>query len=668
MKINSLTLCNFRCFGPEPEKIDLDSGITTFVGSNGSGKTAAVLGLARLFGITRANRTVVPEDFNVSPDSDEASKKLWIEVTLVFPELTENGQSDAIPSVFHHMMVDAPGCPPYCRIRLEAEWYDDHTIDGAIEQKIFWILSPDDPREDNIVPLGHDRGLIQLHYLPATRGATSELQSATRQMLSRLFIAADWSAEVKETIEATSSKVQEDFLGEDAVTLLNTALRKHWSALYEGGTGSEPSLQAMTQRFEEMVRKMEVIFESEAYGYSLGLDGLSDGQKALFYFAVSTAVFDVEGQVRSASFNGEAMAGFIPEKLGSPALTIFGVEEPENHLAPFYLSRIVRLLKNFTNIEGCQAVFTSHSTAILGRVEPRAVRHFRLDSELRTSRVRSLRFPEDDEHASKYLREAVLAYPELYFARFVILAEGDSEQVVLPRLASSMGLEIDPSFIAIVPLGGRHVNHLWMLLSNLEIPFVTLLDLDLGRIGAGWGRIKYACAQLMENGCKRKSLLTVTGEGGKNRVLTQKEFEDMHTWDISKVETLKSWMTCLEEKGVYFSYPLDLDLSMLEKFPNQYKKALEGAPRSTAEAAAVAVLGEAEESVAIYKSDFSECYQLLPWYRYLFLTHSKPATHLRALARLDDKVLESKAPDILKRLLRHVDTEVKRNARCQRGE
>jgi hypothetical protein len=96
--------------------------------------------------------------------------------------------------------------------------------------------------------------------------------------------------------------------------------------------------------------------------------------------------------------------------------------------------------------------------------------------------------------------EAVRAYPELYFARFVILGEGASEQVVLPRLAEALDLPIDRSFVAIVPLGGRHVNHLWRLLNDLAIPHATLLDLDMGRFGGGWGRIKTTCAQLLANG------------------------------------------------------------------------------------------------------------------------------------------------------------------------
>ena len=63
-----------------------------------------------------------------------------------------------------------------------------------------------------------------------------------------------------------------------------------------------------------------------------------------------------------------------------------------------------------------------------------------------------------------------------------------------------MGFDIDHSFVAVVPLGGRHVNHLWRLLNDLEIPYATLLNLDWGREGGGWGRIKNACSQLLAIG------------------------------------------------------------------------------------------------------------------------------------------------------------------------
>jgi putative ATP-dependent endonuclease of OLD family len=52
MFIERLALTTFRCFGPVPTVIDLTSGLTTFVGVNGAGKTAVMQALQRLFGIT----------------------------------------------------------------------------------------------------------------------------------------------------------------------------------------------------------------------------------------------------------------------------------------------------------------------------------------------------------------------------------------------------------------------------------------------------------------------------------------------------------------------------------------------------------------------------------------------------------------------------------------
>jgi hypothetical protein len=71
----------------------------------------------------------------------------------------------------------------------------------------------------------------------------------------------------------------------------------------------------------------------------------------------------------------------------------------------------------------------------------------------------SIKLPEGEVDALKFVREAVRTYPELYFARFTVLGEGASEEVVLPQLADALGFAIDRSFVAVVPLGGRHVNH-----------------------------------------------------------------------------------------------------------------------------------------------------------------------------------------------------------------
>ncbi|MCD8551010.1 MAG: ATP-dependent endonuclease, partial [Shewanella xiamenensis] len=83
------------------------------------------------------------------------------------------------------------------------------------------------------------------------------------------------------------------------------------------------------------------------------------------------------------------------------------------------------------------------------------------------------------------------------FSKLVILGEGDSEQIVLPKLLEHFAKDIDGHSISVVPLGGRHVNHFWRLLNSLKIPFVTLLDFDIDRNGGGFGRMKYVVEQLI---------------------------------------------------------------------------------------------------------------------------------------------------------------------------
>lgn len=130
----------------------------------------------------------------------------------------------------------------------------------------------------------------------------------------------------------------------------------------------------------------------------------------------------------------------------------------------------------------------------------------------------------------------------------VLLVEGVAERIVRPPLADALNLLIDPALVAIVPLGGRHVQHFWRLLRHLGIPHATLLDLDLGRDGGGFGRIKTAIEKLIEFGVSKTTLLKL-----ETGVLSDERFAAMHTPEDCKI--LQDWINCLKPHGVYFSAP-----------------------------------------------------------------------------------------------------------------
>jgi len=448
VRITSITIAGFRSFGPDAQRIDLAGDLTALVGPNASGKTALLQALQKIFGITRAQRTVYRSDFHlpvgVAPD-DRTTRELFIDVVISLLELAEgSATAETVAPTFRHMQIAGPKEIPVCRVRLEGRWEDDGTVDGEVTQEFYWVdhLEESVEKDDKHVVSATDRGLIQFYYTPAARDAESQIRASTGALAARLLRAIDWSKGTRDTVGTATKKLSEAFSSEPAISAISDALGARWEELHDKVTDTDPSLRLVSRRFEDVVAHIEVMFQQGPAGIERGLDVLSDGQQSLFYFALTAAVFDLERDAVAAKIKG-----FRADELRIPALSIFGIEEPENHLSPYYLARIVAQVRSIVEGNSAQALITSHSPSVLSRVEPTEVRYCRCESGTRESTVVPVELPADASDAAKFVRGAMLAYPELYFARFVVLVEGDSERVVLPRLAQSEGLLLDPSFV-----------------------------------------------------------------------------------------------------------------------------------------------------------------------------------------------------------------------------
>jgi putative ATP-dependent endonuclease of OLD family len=227
----------------------------------------------------------------------------------------------------------------------------------------------------------------------------------------------------------------------------------------------------------------------------------------------------------------------------------------------------------------------------------------------------------------------------------VILGEGDSEEVVLPRLLDAKGMLADDASVSIVPLGGRHVNHFWRLLNDLGVPHVTLLDLDVARHNGGWGRIKYAATQLQNLGVDPS--------------LTNAAIAAIPAWNSSDSRVLANgadWIAYLEGKGVFYSSPLDLDFMMMRAFGPAYSIDPIFELEDPDEATVKAVLGKAHD---IYADQYTvDQQQLFDAYHTRFKLGSKPSNHVNALAALDDATLVAQMPAVLERLIAAVETKL----------
>lgn len=653
MKIAQLTISNFRCFGPDPVTLRLGDQ-TALIGANGAGKTAVLQALVRLFGDRPAERRLTRADFHVPPgvNADEVEElQLWIEARLEFPGIGDSHPA-GVPECFRHMVVTAPGAAPFCRVRLDGLWQRTASMQGEIEEKLNWIMAGDaQPGEGSTQAMSnYDRGRIQVLYVPATRDPSGQLRQAAGALLQPLLRAVRWTEATRTTASNAASQARDAVRGEIGMQRIEGAIAAEWQKLQDFASLRQVQLQPLSPDFDALLRQMEAVFHPGEGAQPQGIERLSDGLRSLFYFSMLGARFDLE---RSSADNGGVANAFDFQAAELPVLTLFAIEEPENHLSPHYLGRILALLGRLVTNPGAQVVLTSQSPSILGRTDPECVRHIRLDHGTGRAQIRPLTLPRTDEvEAFKYVKEAVRAYPELYFATAVVLGEGDSEEVVLPRAAKAMNRQLDLRFVSVVPLGGRHVNHFWRLLRDLGIPHVTLLDLDRERFGGGWGRIHYALTQL-RSFVPELTLETIN--------LTQQQFDSMPGWQIDNAASLNSWMEFLETHGVFFSAPLDLDFMMLRAFPDGYQAATPGhGPRIPKDQTGlVARIDQATRAVLKPEGGDGSTYsdderRAFIWYHHLFLGRGKPTTHVVALNGLSEQQLRDGLPAVLQRLLNRV--------------
>lgn len=632
MKLSALRINNFQSFGPDEAEIRFEDDITYLLGPNGSGKTAVLQALARLFSPIQSQRTVQVSDFHRPMDKINLAEQdwldteptLWIEAEFEAPKPTANLNPD-VPVFFKQMsMQGSDGHRPRMVVRLTASLDGD----GVVEEKIEYVRTKNGEPSFITMPRT-DRNKIAVYYLPARRDPSDQISYTASSMMGKILRATDWKNQRREIAEKFS-EISNSIIKNTVIELIGENIEDNWKRLHKGNFLTSPSITFGNGEFESILRQLSLDFNPTHTGSSLPFDNLSDGQKSLLYFSIIMAWISL----CSKAMDGEANDIDL-DRLNPPVCTIIAVEEPENSLAPHYLGRISRQLRNVSNI--AQSIIATHSPAVVKRIDPSSIRFLRLNNGRNTC-VNYINIPENDIEAAKYVNEAIKAYPELYFSRLVILGEGDSEMLVLPRILASSDIVEDEMSVSVVPLGGRHVNYFWRLLDNLEIPHLTLLDLDYGRYQGGYGRIRYALEQL----CKLGNFSEDNNIFREIQGNLDAYIEDNH-------------FKALEEMGVFFSQPIDLDMMMLEAYQDAYEIRDDDVNSPNVQCIKRVLGDSAEGTLNLPDSTVS----LFDAYRKRFKSNSKPVTHLYALVRIDDDCLMQNLPEPLEKLVNVVKEKLK---------
>lgn len=159
---------------------------------------------------------------------------------------------------------------------------------------------------------------------------------------------------------------------------------------------------------------------------------------------------------------------------------IFVIEEPELYLHPQSQRVMLKVLENLSEAE--QVIFCTHST-------------FFIDMSLYDSLIivskpdliygtRVFHVVEDifdvgDKGYFKMLNEFNPERNEIFFAKKVVLVEGDCEKVAFPRIAKKMNKDLNAQGISIIECGGKfNLSFFMKILNAFKILYVAVHDVD----------------------------------------------------------------------------------------------------------------------------------------------------------------------------------------------
>ncbi|MBR0404091.1 MAG: AAA family ATPase [Eggerthellaceae bacterium] len=175
---------------------------------------------------------------------------------------------------------------------------------------------------------------------------------------------------------------------------------------------------------------------------------------------------------------------------------IISLDEPEAHLHPYMQRRLVKalssvsegedeafnaLLKDFFGVDkfAAQIVIATHSPNILRKSHEEIVRLF--ESEAGGVEVANGVDVALDFSAGKHFVDRFEFVREAFFVKSVLIVEGPSEASALPRMAETMGIDVDDFGLLVLQVGGQgSISPACKLLKAFKIECMSVEDRDDG--------------------------------------------------------------------------------------------------------------------------------------------------------------------------------------------
>lgn len=477
MYLSEVQIKNFRQFGAEEPIfcVRFHEGVTALVGENDAGKTAIIDAIRHVL-LTRDMEfmRLQPDDFHIRLDGQQAAD---VTICCKFSKLTTSEKGAFVEYLTYEGQ----------NVVLYLHWSARRLSDFPGSRRWVEIAVRSGPAGGGPALDSSVRQLLSAAYLRPLRDAEREMSPGKGSRLSQILnnfpdmkkgAQFDMAAPPADGAQAALLSLAglSDYLRylvdqHDGVSVaqkaINTNYLAHLSLSGENLHGRISFAQGGTEtaRLRQILERLELDLLEGPDGKSRGTYGL--GSNNLLYMACELLLLGKE-----------------PD--GLPLLLI---EEPEAHLHPQRQLRLMEFLEasakpsTDTTRRPVQAIVTTHSPNLTSKIP---LKNMVL---LHRQRAFSLAEGETGLNASDYRflqRFLDVTKANLFFARGIIVVEGDAESLLLPTIARLLGRDLTTHGVSIVNVGGTGLRRYARILQRndptkglIVVPTACLADMDV---------------------------------------------------------------------------------------------------------------------------------------------------------------------------------------------
>lgn len=440
--------------------LELKQGLNVIVGENNVGKTNLFDAIRVALGATAGAEPVYLSKEDRHRTSAGSYINEPITIALVFKDLSNDEQAEFLDALDYNERNPADSTAT-----IQYEWtYQDLRDRWSFRR---WGSS----RKEQEGVISEDiLQALPVTYLGALRDAERVLAPGRQSRLARLLNATATQGDrtaITDIGKKANKELQKADLVKRAEAKISEILTKAAKTDLLRGT----AVRATASDFERIIRGLRVLLYPES--------GASDDEQ--LFDELSSNGLGYNNLIYIATVLAEL------EATKDAALPILLVEEPEAHLHPHLQTLLASHLAN--QASRVQTIVTTHSPTIAAHVEPRqiAVMHRSKHNELKIIRIDACGLDDRQEKQLKRLLDVTRA--SMLFAQGIILVEGISETIMIPALASQLGIDLGKSAVSVVPVGGVDFATIARLFgkSKIGVPLSVLTDADPDIIDdTGW--------------------------------------------------------------------------------------------------------------------------------------------------------------------------------------